>query len=129
MQLFVDFVDRSGKYRGARDACTVDPSLPVGVLTAVVFLNAVGHESSSTRRRVFHVEGGRFLAEDRLDEAGVEELDTLIVVNTDALPFHVPRVLATRWQSIGGTARRATADRRSSCFARPRRRTPVGLMA
>jgi len=106
MKLFVDYMDPQGEYCGAGAACTVDPSLPIGVLTAVVFLNAVGQGEGARTRRVFHVEGGRFLPEDTLEDCDVGDLDTLIIVNTDDLALHVATKLLTSWWTNGGAARR-----------------------
>jgi len=106
MQVFVDFVGPAGVYSAGSEPCTVDPALPIAVLTAPVFLSAVGQPSASARCRVFHLEAGRFLDEPSLGETAVRELDTLVVVNTAHGCAHTPDVLTTYWQVAGGDTRR-----------------------
>jgi len=106
MQLFVDFVRSSGAYAAGREPCFADPAMPVALLTASVFLDAEGKGARTDRCRVFHVEGGRYLSAQQLGEAGVRDLDTLVVVNTGVDCIRDPRVLGTYWQMAGGGARR-----------------------
>jgi len=106
VQLFVDYLDAAGEYTSAKSACSVDPALPVSILIAPVFLSAMGHTTASPARRVFHVEGGRFLDASTLSECEVDELDTLIIVNGDTLTRHEHKNLRHRWWTTGGAIRR-----------------------
>ncbi len=106
MQLFVDFVGPKGVYEPGREPCTIDPAMPVAVLTAPVFLDAVGQSSASEECRVFHLEGGSFLEEPLIGDAHVSDLDTLVVVNSDHENVRAPELLATCWDVAGGGARR-----------------------
>ncbi len=105
MQLFIDYVEPTGVYRRAKATCTIDPGLPLGVLTAVVFLNAVGQQAQAESPRVFHVEGNRFLSAFTLADCAVDERDTLVVVNTDDPDIRAAQ-LVQRWWARGGAHRR-----------------------
>lgn len=106
MRIFVDFVDPSGTVTSSREPSTVDGSMPLEILTAAIFLDASRQGDPVAGLRVFHVEGGRFVEEDDLDGAGIGELDTLMVVNTDDHRFHVREALASLWVRRGGSTRR-----------------------
>lgn len=106
MQLFVDFVGPKGVYEPGREPCTIDPAMPVAVLTAPIFLDAVGQSSASRECRVFHIESGGFLDEMLIGDSCVAELDTLVVVNSDQECVRTPQLLATYWEVAGGNARR-----------------------
>lgn len=105
MHLFIDHVDPSGTYISARATSTVDPSLPVGVLTSAVFLSATGQRPVEYRR-VFHVESGRFLGSTSLHACEVGERDTLVIVNCDVAEFCDDQLLMRSWWQKGGPSRR-----------------------
>jgi hypothetical protein len=120
MLLFVDFIDADGRYRASSEAAFMAPSMPVAVLTAVVFLEASGLGDAAEDCRIYHVEGARFLSSETLDEAGVDELDTLIVVNCDEAEVTAQDELGLSWQAHGGTARRLSAGRGTALAASAR---------
>lgn len=104
MQLFVDTMDGSGRYRGARAPCMVDPYLPVGVLGDLMSLDAGARAVTPV---VFHVESGRLLDDQHLCGEDIGELDTLIVIDVTSAPCH-ERLLLRHWQLSGGAARRCS---------------------
>lgn len=81
MLLYVEIVGPSAPRQDPRRPCYVDPSLPLWILTSHEFLDAE-RQGRAGSCRVFHVEGGRYLAEECIAEAGVSELDTLVVVQS-----------------------------------------------
>jgi hypothetical protein len=64
-----------------RQPCFVDPALPLWILTSPELLDAE-RQGRVGNCRVFHVEGGRYLAEECIADAGVAELDTLVLVQS-----------------------------------------------
>lgn len=107
MRIFVDYIEPNGRYRASDSACTVARSMPLCVLTAPVFLEAARAGSPTPECRVFHADSGRYLDEEAdLATAGVDERDTLIIVNIVEAVFRDPLALIARWRAAGGLDRR-----------------------
>ena len=83
MLLYLEIAPVGGKRKRTAEPCFLDPSLPLSVLTEPLFVEAELRRSAGSYR-VYHVEGERFLVEDRLGDARVAELDTLRIVEAVA---------------------------------------------
>ncbi|HUQ04665.1 MAG TPA: hypothetical protein VM261_19325 [Kofleriaceae bacterium] len=81
MLLYVEIVSASAPRRGPREPCFIDPQLPLWILTSPELLDAE-RQGRAGNCRVWHVEGNRFLAENCIADAGVSELDTLVLVQS-----------------------------------------------
>ncbi len=81
MLLYVEIVGARGSRPDVREPCFVDPSLPLWILTSQELLDAERQGRAGTCR-VWHVEGERYLAEECIADAGVSELDTLVLVQS-----------------------------------------------
>jgi hypothetical protein len=103
MQLFIDFLERRGGYRAARATSWLDPAMPVAVLAAPAFLEASG-ASGTGGVRLYHVERGCFVEAARIGDAGLRDLDTLVVVDEGERAD--PRGVEARWLRAGGLSRR-----------------------
>ena len=79
MLLYVEIVGNAAPRSGPREPCFIDPSLPLWILTSPELLDAE-RQGRAGSCRVWHVEGDRFLDEECLADAGVSELDTLVLV-------------------------------------------------
>ena len=83
MLLYLEIAPVGGTRKRTAEPCFLDPSLPLAVLTDPLFVEAELRRGSGSYR-VYHVEGGRFLVEERLGDAPVAELDTLRIVEAAA---------------------------------------------
>jgi hypothetical protein len=81
MVLYVEIVGATASRRAPRAPCFIDPQLPLWILTSPELLDAE-RQGRTGSCRVWHVEGNRFLAEDCIADAGVSELDTLVLVQS-----------------------------------------------
>lgn len=81
MLLYVEIVGASAPRPEPREPCFIDPQLPLWILTSPELL-AAERQGRAGSCRVWHVEGNRFLAEECLADAGVAELDTLVLVQS-----------------------------------------------
>jgi hypothetical protein len=81
MLLYVEIVGSAAARTGPREPCFIDPQLPLWILTSAELLEAERQQAAGNCR-VWHVEGERYLAEACLADAGVAELDTLVLVQS-----------------------------------------------
>jgi hypothetical protein len=81
MLLYVEIVGSAAPRTASREPCFIDPQLPLWILTSAELL-AAERQKSAGDCRVWHVEGERYLAEACLADAGVAELDTLVLVQS-----------------------------------------------
>jgi hypothetical protein len=108
MRIFVDFIDIWGDYDVTGQPSSVDRTLPLAVLMSPVFLEASGHRVRTNELRLYHVESSKFYTVDDVATAVIDDLDTLIVVDTEDERYHVPEALASLWVRRGGSARRVS---------------------
>jgi hypothetical protein len=81
--LYLEIAPVSGRRKRTQEPCFLDPTLPLSLLTEPMLVGVeLGAEPG--RYRVFHVEGNRYLDEERLGDAKVAELDTLRIVEAAA---------------------------------------------
>lgn len=108
MRIFVDFIDIWGDYDATEQPSTLDRTLPLAVLLSPVFLDASGHRVRTAALRLYHVESSTFFTAGDVGGAVIDDLDTLIVVDTEDERYHVPEALASLWVRRGGSARRVS---------------------
>jgi len=87
VQVYIDFIRATGLYEAAATASWMEANAPTSMLTAPGYLRSFGFNLLANKRRLYHVEGQRFLTGESFRDAGIGDLDTVVVVNSDALIY------------------------------------------
>ncbi len=87
----------------------MEANAPTSMLTAPGYLRSFGFDLLANKRRLYHVESGQFVDGSTFRKAGVGDLDTVVVVNSDALIYDSVASIEDLYRSSGAVDERSAA--------------------